>query len=33
MAEPLFSRTISAVTRRGGATHPAVVPFVAALSS
>ncbi len=31
MAEPLLSRTISAVTRRGGATHPAVAPFVAAL--
>ncbi|MEY4175159.1 MAG: hypothetical protein RI900_2324 [Actinomycetota bacterium] len=27
-AEPLLSRTISAVTRRGGATHPAVTPFV-----
>jgi DNA-binding transcriptional LysR family regulator len=33
MAEPLLSRTISAVTRRGGATHPAVAPFVAALSA
>jgi len=32
MAEPLLSRTISAVTRRGGAQHPAVAPFVAALS-
>jgi DNA-binding transcriptional LysR family regulator len=32
MAEPLFSRTISAVTRRGGATHPAVGPFVEALT-
>lgn len=32
MDEPLLSRTISAVTRRGGATHPAVAPFVAALS-
>lgn len=31
MAEPLLSRTISAVTRRGGALHPAVAPFVAAL--
>lgn len=30
-AEPLLSRTISAVTRRGGANHPAVAPFVAAL--
>lgn len=30
-AEPLLSRTISAVTRRGGATHPAVAPLVAAL--
>jgi DNA-binding transcriptional LysR family regulator len=30
-ADPLLSRTISAVTRRGGATHPAVAPFVAAL--
>jgi DNA-binding transcriptional LysR family regulator len=28
MAEPLLTRTISAVTRRGGATHPAVAPFV-----
>jgi DNA-binding transcriptional LysR family regulator len=33
MTEPLLSRTISAVTRRGGAMHPAVAPFVAALSS
>lgn len=33
MAEPLLSRTISAVTRRGGAQHPAVVPFVAALGA
>ncbi|MEI8238099.1 MAG: LysR family transcriptional regulator [Actinomycetota bacterium] len=33
MAEPLLSRTISAVTRRGGALHPAVAPFVAALSA
>ena len=33
MAEPLFSRTISAVTRRGGAVHPAAAPFVAALSA
>ncbi len=32
MAEPLFSRTISAVTRRGGALHPAVAPFIAACS-
>lgn len=31
MDEPLLSRTISAVTRRGGATHPAVAPFIAAL--
>jgi DNA-binding transcriptional LysR family regulator len=31
MSEPLLSRTISAVTRRGGALHPAVAPFVAAL--
>lgn len=31
MAEPLLSRTISAVTRRGGAQHPAVAPFIAAL--
>lgn len=31
MAEPLLSRTISAVTRRGGAVHPAAAPFVAAL--
>ena len=31
MAEPLFSRTVSAVTRRGGAQHPAVAPFIAAL--
>lgn len=30
-AAPLFSRTISAVTRRGGAVHPAAAPFVAAL--
>ena len=29
--DPLLSRTISAVSRRGGATHPAVAPFVAAL--
>jgi len=33
MAEPLFSRTISAVTRRGGAVHPAAAPFVAALAA
>ncbi|MEN9643802.1 MAG: hypothetical protein RL238_471 [Actinomycetota bacterium] len=32
MSEPLFSRTISAVTRRGGALHPAVAPFVVALA-
>lgn len=32
-AEPLLSRTISAVTRRGGATHPAVAPFIAALGA
>lgn len=32
MAEPLLSRTISAVTRRGGAVHPAAAPFVAALA-
>jgi len=31
MAEPLLTRTISVVTRRGGATHPAVAPFMAAL--
>ena len=31
MAEPLLSRTISAVTRRGGALHPAVAPFIEAL--
>ena len=31
MAEPLLSRTISAVTRHGGAQHPAVAPFIAAL--
>lgn len=31
-AEPLLSRTISAVTRRGGALHPAVAPFVATLT-
>ena len=31
MTEPLLSRTISAVTRRGGAVHPAVAPFIAAL--
>ena len=31
MTEPLLSRTISAVSRRGGATHPAVAPFVAML--
>ena len=31
MAEPLLSRTISAVTRRGGAIHPAVAPFIAGL--
>ena len=30
-AEPLFTRTVSAVTRRGGAQHPAVTPFVTAL--
>ena len=29
--EPLFTRTVSAVTRRGGAQHPAVTPFVTAL--
>jgi DNA-binding transcriptional LysR family regulator len=33
MAEPLLSRTISAVTRHGGAVHPAAGPFVAALSA
>jgi DNA-binding transcriptional LysR family regulator len=33
MTEPLLSRTISAVTRRGGAVHPAVAPFVAALAT
>lgn len=33
MAEPLLSRTISAVTRRGGAVHPAAPSFTAALSS
>lgn len=33
MAEPLLSRTISAVTRRGGAVHPAVGPFVGALAA
>ena len=33
MAEPLLTRTISAVTRRGGALHPAVAPFIAALSA
>lgn len=32
-AEPLLSRTISAVTRRGGALHPAVAPFIAALTT
>lgn len=32
MAAPLLSRTISAVTRRGGALHPAAGPFVAALA-
>lgn len=31
--EPLFTRTISAVTRRSGALHPAVAPFIAALSA
>ncbi|MDP2291775.1 MAG: LysR family transcriptional regulator [Actinomycetota bacterium] len=31
MDEPLLSRTISAVTRHGGAQHPAVAPFIAAL--
>ncbi len=31
MAEPLLTRTISAVTRRGGAQHAAVAPFVAAM--
>lgn len=31
MAEPLLSRTISAVTRRGGAVHPAAASFIAAL--
>jgi len=31
-ADPLLSRTISAVTRRGGALHPAVAPFVASLT-
>jgi DNA-binding transcriptional LysR family regulator len=33
MDEPLFSRTISAVTRHGGAVHPAAAPFIAALSA
>ncbi len=33
MPEPLFSRTISAVTRGGGALHPAVAPFIAALAA
>lgn len=33
MAEPLFSRTISAVVRRGGAVHPAAASFVAALGT
>ena len=32
MVEPLLTRTISAVTRRGGALHPAVAPFIAALA-
>ena len=31
MAEPLLTRTISAVTRRGGTVHPAVQTLVAAL--
>jgi len=31
MPEPLLTRTISVVTRRGGATHPAVAPFMAVL--
>lgn len=31
-AEPLLSRTISAVTRRGGVVHPAVASFVEALA-
>ncbi len=31
MAEPLCTRTLSAVTRRGGAVHPAVAGFVASL--
>lgn len=31
LAAPLLTRTISVVTRRGGATHPAVVPFVQVL--
>ncbi len=33
MTEPLLSRTISAVTRGGGALHPAVAPLLAALAS
>ena len=33
MTEPLLTRTISAVTRRGGALHPAVVPLIAALAA
>ncbi|MEI7546519.1 MAG: LysR family transcriptional regulator substrate-binding protein, partial [Actinomycetota bacterium] len=33
MAEPLLTRTISAVTRRGGALHPAVAPFIATLAA
>lgn len=32
-AEPLLSRTISAVVRRGGAVHPAVEPLVAMLAT
>ena len=32
MAEPLLTRTISAVTRRGGALHPAVGPLITALA-
>ena len=31
--EPLLTRTISAVTRRGGAVHPAVSSFIATLTS
>lgn len=33
MADPLLHRTISAVTRRGGALHTAVAPFIAALAA